>query len=100
MLSDVGGGKGVRLGITGALTRMTLRLPKEVAHVQEDDYEVIEGVEGSQLDREPAITVRRQPAFHLNSNLPTASSRAGVNADQVVAFVVGWSLAGQDVAAE
>jgi hypothetical protein len=46
-----------------------------------------------------AAVICSQPALNLHANLPHRSARSGVNADEIVAFIIERRFVGENVAA-
>lgn len=69
----------------------------EVANIEECDDEEVERVEGTGFDWKAPVRVRRQPAFYLNPELTRTDSRVGVNADEVIPFIIWRGLVCQNI---
>src|SRR5438067_4016324 len=77
---------------------MSASATKEVAHVQECDDEVIEGVDGACLHGKSAAVICSQAALHLHTDLSRNPTWIGMNADEIVALVIRRRLVRKDVA--
>lgn len=51
------------------------------------------------LHGKAAALICSQPALDLHANLPRHSARIGVNADEIVAFIIGRRFVGENLAA-
>lgn len=91
-----------RVELWGTEAGRAITTTDEIADIEEDHDEVVEGVEAFFLDREPTVAVGGIAAFDLHSDLGKLSrsrsvSGIGVDADEVVTLVVGRGLVGQNV---
>src|SRR5436309_3823832 len=100
MLPNEAHGESVELGLACAITAGVAAGHTDiVADVKKHDDQVVEGSEGARLHGEATITICGEAALDLNADLPAIDTRIGVDADQIVALVVGRRLVGEDVAA-
>ena len=98
MLSNEVDGEGIELRVGGPfLDHARLMLAEEVPHVDEDTDQVVERREGASLHRKASVAIGSEPTLYLHSDLAGIHSRVGVDADEVVALVVGRRLVGEDV---
>src|SRR6266849_546323 len=90
----------VKIGFFDASkSALALLFAEEVPDIQVRDNDVVKRGERLLLDRESAVVVGCEPAFHLNTNLAGDASWLGVDADDVVTLVIGRRFVRKDVSA-
>lgn len=100
MLANKRGRKRVERGLSLSRPHAeAAALGKEVAYVETRHDEEVESVNRPLLDGEAHVVVGGKPALDLHSDLSSDLPRIGVNADEVIALVVRWSLVDKDVPA-
>jgi len=100
VLPDEVSGKCIELWLSGSARPIVLS--KELANVQERHDQEVKCFKAGFFDGKAPVAIGGVPALHLNSHLRQfvlswPMSWVGVNADQVVAFIVWWGLVGKDV---
>jgi hypothetical protein len=89
----------LRLLSTRAWIRASLRLPEKVADVKERGNEKIELPLGREANVKATVTISGQATLDLDADVLAAAAWVRMDAEQVVTFVVGRGLVGEDVPA-
>lgn len=100
VFTDEVSGKREEVWFSGSIDPVVLS--KEFADVQESHDQKVKGFKAGFFDGKPSVAIGGVPTLYLNSDLrqlvigwPMAWIR--MDADQIVALVVCWSLVGKDI---
>ncbi|SRR6266550_2704438 len=86
----------VKFRLLSALKALTFS-DEKVTDIQKNCDQKIEASEGLLLDLKATVAICSIAAFYLNADLLCDLSRVGVDADQVVSFIMWRRFIGQDV---